>query len=261
MNVKSCLLTGAAGSVGKQIRPWLAAQHDHVLLTDIVDIEPLASNESFERGDITDESFVSQLIQRVDSVVHLAGLVGPDYSFADVLQPNVVGTYNLFEAARIAGVQRIVFASSHHVVGFLRRGGPIDETTAPRPDSFYGISKAVGESIASYFADKHGLDVMVIRIGYVGEQVIDERRLHTWTSARDLAQLIEIGLTTPELGYQIVYGVSENPAPFFDNRSAFRLGYRPQDRAVDHLADKSLLDEEPDRSTPAGDFIGGYFVE
>jgi uronate dehydrogenase len=261
MKLKSCLVTGAAGIVGRQIRPWLAASHEHLLLTDMVEISELDTNESFLRGDITDETFVKQLCQQVDGVVHLAGLVGPQYTFAEVMQPNVIGTNNLFEAARLAGVQRFVFASSHHAIGFIRRGQPIDETTSPRPDSYYGMSKAFGESMASYFADKYGLDVLVIRIGYVGEQVVDERRLHTWTSARDLAQLIDIGLRTSDLGCQLVYGVSDNPAPFFDNRNAYRLGYRPQDRAVDFLADESLLRAEPDQTSPAGFFIGGHFVE
>ena len=73
--------------------------------------------------------------------------------------------------------------------------------------------------------------------------------------------MIEIGLTTPDLGFEIVYGVSENPDPFFDNANAARLGYRPQDRAVKHLADPSLISQKPDTTTAEGTFVGGHFAE
>ncbi len=179
---KSCLLTGAAGIVGSAVRPLLAARYDRVLLTDLVEIADLASNETFQQGDISEAAFVNRLVGQVNGIVHLAGLVGKDYTFAEVLQPNLVGTYNVFEAARTAGVRQVVFASSHHAVGFLRRDEKIDEATAPRPDSPYGLSKAFGELTAWYFAEKYGVNVLVIRIGFVGQQVPDERRLHTWTS-------------------------------------------------------------------------------
>ncbi|MEM7012176.1 MAG: NAD(P)-dependent oxidoreductase, partial [Verrucomicrobiota bacterium] len=176
--------------------------------------------------------------------------------FNDVLGPNIVGTWNVFAAAKAAGVSNVVYASSHHAVGFLKRGARIDETTIPRPDSCYGLSKSFGEEIGSYFVDKFGLNVLAIRIGFVGPAPIDERRLHTWISPRDLAQLVDIGLRTPELGYEIVYGVSDNPDPFFDNSNAVRLGFLPIDRAVDAVTDPAILEAPPE-----GEFIGGPFAE
>jgi uronate dehydrogenase len=257
--VKTILLTGAAGIVGSLTRPLLADRYHKLVLTDIADVTGLAENETFLQGDIVDPDFVVRATGDVDGVVHLAGRVGPDYTFDEVLTANIIGTHNVFAAARKHGISHVVYASSHHAVGFWRRDVCIDETATPRPDSQYGLSKAFGESVASYYSDKFGIHVLAIRIGFSAEQVIDERRLHTWISPRDLVQLIDIGLNTPDLGFEVVYGVSDNPDPFFDNANAQRLGYRPQDRAVDHLADPSILRQHPDPATVDGATVGGPF--
>lgn len=258
--MSNLLITGAAGIVGTAIRPLVATRHDSVVLTDLNPVADLAPNESYIAGDVADLAFVKSLTTGVDAIIHLAGMVGPDYDFDQVLGPNIVGTYNVFAAARAAGIKRIINASSHHAVGFHRRGEHVDHRTAPRPDSHYGLSKAFGESTASFFADKFGIQTLSIRIGFVGDKVIDERRVHTWISPRDLVQLIDIGLTTPDLGHQIVYGVSDNPGSFFDNSNAERLGYRPLDRSLDHLERPELKDEEPDTTSPVGTHIGGHFA-
>ncbi len=258
--MKRILLTGAAGIVGQALRPLLAARYEEILITDQAEAQGVTGNETFVQGDITNLEFVSKLAARADGIVHLAGMVGPDFTFEEVLGPNIIGTRNIYEAARANGILQVVYASSHHAVGFYKRRDFIDHQTAPRPDSHYGLSKAFGEDAGSYFADKFGLNVLAIRIGYVGETVIDERRLHTWISPRDLAQLIHIGLATPDLGYEVVYGVSQNPDPFFDNSNAERLGYRPQDRAVDFLADPAILKAKPDPHSPEGIYVGGHFA-
>ena len=253
------LLTGAAGIVGSAIRPELAKLHEHVLLTDLKPIDNLAANESFKAGNLGDLSFIESLVTRVDGIVHLGGLVGADCAFDEILEPNIVGVHNVFEAARHAGIKQVVYASSAHCVGFIRRGEHIDHQTLPRPNCEYAVSKAFGESTGSYYADKFGMNILSIRIGYVGEDLTKERRLRTWVSPRDLAQLCEIGLSQ-DLGFEIVYGTSDNPEPFFDNANAFRLGYRPQDRAIDHLTDKSVLDEKPDPDSIEGGVVGGGFA-
>lgn len=258
--MKKILLTGAAGIVASLIRPLLARRYEHVVLTDIVELEIASENESFVRGDLVDLPFLTEVTTDVDGIVHLGGKVGSEFSFDEVLQANIIGTHNLFAAARHHGVDRVVYASSHHAVGFWKRDDQIDEAVIPRPDTEYGLSKAFGESVASYFWDKFGVSALVIRIGFASAQVIDERRLHTWISPRDLVQLIDIGLNTPDLGFEIVYGVSNNPGLFFDNTNAERLGYRPQDRGVDHLADRRILDERPDPETIDGAVVGGPFA-
>lgn len=254
------LLTGATGSVGRLLRPYLAATYASVLLNARSAVADLRPNESYEPGDICDPDLVDRLVRGVDGIIHVGALVGPDYTFEEVLGPNLLGVYHLFEAARRHGVRRIVYASSHHAIGFLTRGVPVDHDTPPRADSWYGVSKAFGEILASHAADRYGLDVMSIRIGYVGESVPDERRLHTWCSARDLASLIHIGLTGSQRGFHMVYGISRCPEPLFDNRHAESLGYRPQDSSLDHLADPSIARQVPDPRNPEQRFIGGHFA-
>jgi len=254
------LLTGASGLVGTDLRPFISESYDEVLLTSRDPILDLRPNERFEQGDVVDAEFVDSLLEQVDGVIHLAGLVGPDYTFEEVMAPNVTGTYNLFRSAHRHGVKQIVNASSHHAIGFLRRGARIDAQTPPRADSYYGITKAFGEILAAYFADKHGLNILTIRIGYVGEKAIDERRVHTWCSPGDLARLVHIGLSNPDLGYRLVYGVSNCPGSFFDNSSAKAIGYEPQDNSLDFLADPALRDAVPDPEAPENLFIGGYFA-
>ena len=257
--MKKVLLTGAAGIVGTLVRPLLRERYESIVLTDIRSIDDMEANETFVQGDVSDAEFVEQITRDVDGVVHLAGCVGPDFTFEQVLTANIVGTHNVFAACRKNGVSRVVYASSHHAVGFYRRDDLIDETAQPRPDSQYGLSKAFGESVAAYYSDKFAIDVLVIRIGFAGKHVIDERRLHTWISPRDLMQLIDIGLTSSNLGFQIVFGVSDNPDPFFANTVAVQLGYRPQDRAEDHLADPEIPNVHPDSSTVEGATVGGPF--
>ncbi|MBG85418.1 MAG: hypothetical protein CMO80_00760 [Verrucomicrobiales bacterium] len=253
------LVTGAAGIVGQAVRPELARVHEHLVLSDLRTIDDLAANESFEQGDLGDLEFLKSVAANVDAIVHLGGLVGAHYTFHEVMRPNLIGAHNIFEAARQAGITRVVYASSAHCVGFMKRGSAIDHTSPPRPNGEYAVSKVFGESLASYYADKFGMNILAIRIGYVGVDLSKERRLRTWVSARDLVQLIEIGLSQ-DVGFEITYGVSDNPEPFFDNSNAFRLGYRPQDRSVNFVSDTSVLSQEPDLRTLEDGVVGGGFA-
>jgi uronate dehydrogenase len=256
--MKRILITGAAGIVGRAIRPQLA-QDNLLLLTDLADPGPLAPEETHVAGDLADPDFVLSVTRNVAGIVHLGGLVGPDYTFEEVLGPNIVGTHNVLEAARRNGVPRVVYASSAHCVGFYRRGTHLDHATFPRPNGEYAVSKAYGEMAASYYADNFGLHVLAIRIGYVGDDLSKERRLRTWVSPRDLAQLVRIGLTR-DVGFEIVYGISNNPAPFFDNSNAARLGYRPLDNAADRVTDPSLLGAVPNLDSIEDGVVGGGFA-
>lgn len=254
-------MTGAAGIVGKAVRPFLAkAFEEVVLVVHRTPCENLAPNERVVKGDIQDRALVDSVLAEVDGLIHLAGLVGPDYTFEQVLGPNLVGTYNLFESSVANRIEQIIYASSHHAIGFWPRGTRIDETTPIRADSWYGVSKAFGEVLAAYYADKHGLNIVSVRIGSVTEKAVDERRKHAWCSPRDLARLFELGLTRKEKGHRLVYGVSECPEPFFDNAAAREIGYEPADNSDDHLADASLRDAVPDLRKPEDLFIGGYFA-
>lgn len=257
---KRIVVTGAAGRVGKALRSHLRERFGQVILTDLIKIDDCQEGEIFQQGDIVDYPFVRRLVAESDGIVHLAGLVASHYTFEENIGPNYQGTHNVLRAATEKGIENVVYASSHHAVGFMKRGEKIDHTTAHRPDTEYGLSKAFGESAAAYFADKFGLNILSIRIGYAGPDVPNERRLHTWVSARDLAQLIEIGLHAKGIGHQIVYGVSDCDEPFFDNSNAERLGYRPQDHSREAVTSPSVLECEPDLNSIEEGVVGGGFA-
>ncbi|WP_107676461.1 NAD(P)-dependent oxidoreductase [Agrobacterium sp. LAD9] len=230
------LITGASGGVGTRLRYLLRGHYDHIRLTDIREPEDLAPNESFIAADVSNFEQVSKAVAGVDGIVHLGGLP-VEFAWDEMLQNNIVGTYNVLEAARLAGVKRYVFASSNQVIGYYRRDRRIGTEAVLRPSSRYGVSKAFGESLAALYADKHGMRALCIRIGRVWDKPEDVRRLSIWIAPEDLAQLVRIGLEHPDIHYDIVYGVSDNAASWYDNRRATELGYRPKFRAEDFRAE------------------------
>lgn len=179
--------------------------------------------------------------------------------WAAIHSANMVGLWNLFAAARSAAVRRVVFASANHVVGFYRRRARIGVGEPVRPDSRYGVFKALAEAPCAFFADKYELRVMSIRIGNVAERPVDRRRLAIWIHPEDMFQLCRIGLDHPELHHAIVYGESLNERSWWDNRTAWRLGSTPVHRAADHAeaARSAEAARPPDK---IGDlFQGGGF--
>ena len=154
----------------------------------------------------------------------------------------------------------ICFATSNHVVGYYRRDARVNTDMKVMPDSRYGVSKAFGEAIGAMYAMKHGLGVFMMRIGNVADRPVDKRRLSIWISPRDMAQLCRIGLEHPEIRYEIVYGVSDNDRTFYDNSSAYRLGYKPQDRGEDYAPEVLAAEPPTDPDDPAEIFQGGMFI-
>ena len=237
--MKRILITGAAGSVAGMIRPHLRADY-RLRLSDVKPIADLADGEEAAMADLTDTSALDAIVSGVDGIVHLGGYPR-EADWETIHAANIVGLYNIFEAARRAGVRRIVFASSNHAVGFYPRTRTIPANVTVRPDSRYGVSKAFGEALASLYADKYAAEVLSIRIGNVAEKpTTDVRQRAIWVSPRDLCQLIRIGLEVPGLRHEIVYGVSANKSGWWDNSNAFRLGYKPEDRSEDHPSETAL---------------------
>jgi uronate dehydrogenase len=257
--MKTVLITGGAGSVGRFLRAGLAGKY-RVRIADIAPADPLGELEDYVEVDVTDFDGLAAAMEGVDAIVHLGSIPVED-SWDKILPNNIVGTYNLFEAARQKGVQRVLFASSNHAVGFYRRDHVIDHDVTPRPDSRYGLSKVFGEGLASLYADKYGLETYCLRIGNVAEKPADQRRLSIWLSSRDLTQLVEIGLEHEGIHFEIVYGVSGNDRSWYDNSNAERLGYRAQDNAEDYA--EEVLAKEP--AHEPGDIVhvyqGGTFVK
>jgi uronate dehydrogenase len=252
------VLTGAAGGIGTMIRPLLAPPYPGLVLSDRVKPANLLASETFVAADLAKPDEVAAAVQGAHSVVHLGGfsVEGP---WETILQANIIGCYNLFEAARVAGVRRVVFASSNHAVGFYPRKRKIRTDVTVRPDSRYGVSKAFGEALGALYADKHGMAVTCLRIGNVGPRPLDVRRLSIWISPEDIVQLIRIGLDHPDIRFDILYGASDNEASWWDNSRARQLGYRPTGRAEDHRA-HAVAEQEKVGRDPVGDlFQGGSF--
>ena len=256
--MKRLLVTGAAGGVGSFLRETLRGKY-RLRLSDVAPIATLAEGEEFVAADVTDAEALPPLMEDVHGVIHLGGVPRED-AWQPILDINIAGTYNVIEAARRQGVERFIFASSNHAIGFYPRAQTIDTDVSVRPDSRYGVSKAFGEALGSLYADKYGMRVMCIRIGNVSEEPVDRRRLSIWVSPRDLSQLIEIGLEHPDMHNEIVYGVSDNARGWWDNSNAARLGYVARDRSEDYA--QKVLATAPD---PAADSIaeivqGGDFA-
>jgi uronate dehydrogenase len=251
--MKRVLMTGASGGIGTRLRHLLPAHYTELRLSDRVTPKDLRPEEEFIAADLADLAQVERAVEGVEGIVHLGGysVEGP---WETILQANIVGTYNLFEAARRHGVKRVVFASSNHAVGFYPRTQRIGTDVMLLPDTRYGVSKAFGEATAALYAHKYGLRVLCLRIGNFGDAPLDVRRLSIWLKPEDMVQLVRIGLEHPDLQYEVFYGASGNTRAWWDNAAAHRYGYRPSGDSETML--QAALDGQA-KLTP--DPIGGYF--
>jgi uronate dehydrogenase len=253
------VFTGAAGGIGTMTRPLLAKFYPGLVLSDRVTPKDLQPSEIFVAADLTKPDEVASLVKGAHSVIHLGGH-SVEGTWDQILNANIIGCYNLFEASRVAGVKRVVFASSNHAIGFYPRKKKIRTDVTVRPDSRYGVSKAFGEALGALYADKHGIAVTCLRIGNVGPMPLDVRRLSIWISPEDLVQLFQIGLDHPDVRFEIFYGASDNEASWWDNSRAQRLGYRPTGKAEQFRA-HAVAEQEKIGPDPVGDlFQGGSFA-
>jgi len=246
--VDRLLITGAAGTIGAVLREGLRGVAPTLRL---MDLEPQAAGagEEVVTGDVRSLEDARRAVAGCDAVVHLAA-IADDAPFEPILDVNIRGTHNVFEAARLEGCRRLVFASSNHVIGFH----PVGETLTPeaplRPDSYYGVSKAFGEALGRLYHDKHGLQVACLRIGTFAAEPLTQRHLSTWLSHRDAVQLVRRCLEAPSLGFLIVYGTSGNRRSWWRSPGWEAIGYRPQDDA-ETFADRVA------RTSPDYRFQGG----
>ena len=252
------LMSGAAGDIGGRLRKLLKPLYPELRLSDIRKPADLEAGEAFVSADLSHLAEAEAAVEGIEGIIHLGG-VSREAAWDPILSANIIGCYNLFEAARRKGVARVVFASSNHAVGFYPRHTHIGVDVTVRPDSRYGVSKAFGEALGALYADKYGLRVLCLRIGNVGSAPIDKRRLSIWVQPEDLAQLCRIGLEHPDLRYEIFYGASFNERTWWDNSRAYAFGYRPTGRAEDHR-EAALVAESKLPRDEVGDFHqGGNF--
>jgi uronate dehydrogenase len=253
------LLTGASGGVGARLRTLLPAHYPQLRLSDLKAPQDLRADEQFVAADLADMAEVERALDGVEGIVHM-GAFSVEGPWDTILQSNIVGTYNLFEAARRKGVKRIVFASSNHVVGFYPRDQRIGVEVTALPDTRYGVSKAFGESLAAFYAYKFGLEVLCLRIGNVSDQPGNLRLAAIWLKPEDLMQLIRIGLEHPDIRYEIFYGVSGNARGWWDNSVAHRYGYKPSGDS-ETIIGPALEGQAKLAADPVGDYYqGGHFA-
>jgi uronate dehydrogenase len=252
--MKTILITGASGDVGTHLRRELASKY-RIRASDLRPLKKVGK-ETFMRADVSKMADAMRITKGLDAIVHLGGysVEGP---WEGILSANIVGCYNVFEAARRNKVKRIIFPTSNHATGFYRRDQTIDHRVYPKPDSRYGVSKVFGEALGSLYADKYGMQFLMIRIGNVNPQPIDKRRLSIWISPRDIAQLVTIGVEHPEIRFEIVYGISGNTRAWYDNSNAVRLGYKSLDNAEAWAAD--ILPREKPGNPVSEKYQGGIF--
>jgi uronate dehydrogenase len=259
MSIERVLVTGAAGTIGRALRHGLRGRYLILRLLDVAPQREAGPGEEVVTIDLNDRAATEAAMRDVDMVVHLAA-IPHEAPFDDILAGNITTTYSVFEAARRAGVRRVVFASSHHVTGFYPRDESIGPDDPVRPDSFYGVSKVFGEALGRLYADKHGLEVVCLRIGGFGERPTRPRHLNIWLSPRDCVQLVRCSLEAPGVGFTVVYGVSANTRSWWTDDAAAALGYHPHDNAEDFVA--QLEGAPSDTPSRRADWLqGGSFVE
>lgn len=231
------MLTGASGALGRMLARMLGQKGWTLRLTDIMPFpDEVPAGSSFEAADLVDREAVARLADGCGTILHFGG-VSVEKPFDEVLGPNVVGLYNVYEAARGAGA-RVLFASSNHTIGFHERATTIDSESPFRPDGYYGASKVWGEMMGRLYFHKHGIESVLVRIGSCFPKPVDARMLATWLSYDDLARLCERAVLTERTGCSVVWGVSRNSRMTWwqgDDRET--IGWEPQDSA-DEYADE-----------------------
>lgn len=240
--MKKIVLTGAAGRLGSYLREPLAKMAEQLVSSDIAsDIGKLYAGESYVRADLAKYDEIHALLRGADMVVHFGALCD-EAPFGQILGPNIIGAYNVWEAAYQNRLRRVVYASSIHAVGMHARTDCIGIGAPHRPDTFYGLAKCFAEDLASLYWDKRGVEAVCLRILSCA-QVTNARALGSWLSYADLIHLVERAVDTPVTGFAVVYGVSNNDRSPVDNTQASFLGYRPKDNAEQFAA--AILAQTP----------------
>jgi uronate dehydrogenase len=253
------LLTGAAGGLGTALRERLKANCDVLRLSDRGKLGTAGPAEEVSVADLADAQAIYQTVQGCDAIVHMGGM-SQEGPFEPILQGNILGVYNLYEAARQHGVKRVIFASSNHVTGFYRQDEVITPAHPARPTGLYGASKAFGEDLSRMYFDRYGIETACLRIGSSYAEPTDRRMLATWLSFDDLHRLITACLTTPVLGHTIMYGVSNNAVSWWDNSTVRHVGFVPQDSSDGFREDLYARTQAPDLNDPTVQLQGGVWV-
>jgi uronate dehydrogenase len=253
------VLTGAAGRVGGMLRRRLARRGRLLRLVDVAPLTPGDGEEAIQAS-VTDLPALTAASAGASAVIHLAGLAG-EAPWAEIAETNIHGTYVMFEAARRAGVPRVIYASSNHAVGFTAAGRfPVPDYAFPAPDTYYGVSKVAGEALASLYHSRYGLDAICLRILTCAERPDNVRALSTWLSPDDAGRLFEACLTAERPGFRVAFGVSANTRGGWVSLDEARaLGYEPRDDAERYAEQVLARSGPPDPGDPVLAHLGGEF--
>ncbi|MDA0720169.1 MAG: NAD(P)-dependent oxidoreductase [Proteobacteria bacterium] len=257
--MKKLVLTGAAGRLGSYLREPLTRMCDELISTDrVAEIGKLYEGESYVQADLTDLAAMEAIVKDATMVVHF-GAIGDEAPWDDILQSNIIGAYNVWEAAYRQGVKRVVYASSVHAVGMHLKTDTIGLDAPHKPDTYYGLAKCFAEDLASLYWDKRGIESVCMRI-FSCAQATNARSIGTWLSYGDLIHLVERSIDSPVVGFTKVWGISNNDRAVVDNSKAGHLGYRPKDNAEQFARDVFAKTPPLDNKDLANLCIGGPFA-
>ena len=224
------VITGAAGTIGSALRLALSELQVELVSTDLLPVMPIGPHDEVVTADLSDLGALVDLFANADGVIHLGGI--PDEAdFHDLAEVNIVGTYHVLEAARRAGVSRVVYASSNRLTGMYSAGVPVSPEMPPRPDGFYGVSKVAGEALCRLYADKFGISTVAVRIGSYEQRPGSAREQRTWLSPSDAVRAFLAAMTTTEHA-AVFYAVSANSGRWWDLEAGNTVGYIPEDDAA-----------------------------
>lgn len=256
------LITGAAGRIGTAVLPLLR-QHGHRLrLLDLVPPPAAADEDEVLLASATDEEAMRAAARGVDLLLHLAGF-SSERPWRDIVDVNIESTRVALDAARDEAVPVTVLAGSVHATGFT----PSDRAEAPvpraRPDTYYGLSKVLGEALGDLYADRFAMRIVSARIMTFEDRPHDARARSTWLSPADFVRLVEAALRVPA-GHHVVWGVSRNARRTVSLEAGLAIGFDPQDDADQHLDGlvAELRVASSDDIPPVGsDPLGGVYTD
>ena len=251
------VLTGASGRLGSYLREPLSKITKKLVSTDKEDIVKTLHNEVFKKLNIKNFKEVNKILKKTDLIIHF-GAYSNEGPFLEILDSNILGTYNIWKSAKKNKIKRIIFASSIHSVGMYRANETINHKVMHKPDTFYGLSKCFGENLAQMYWDKCGIECLTIRILSCAKGT-SKRSLSTWLSYDDLIRIVIQSTKIKKLGFEIIYGVSNNKRLNVDNTNATRkLNIDIKDNAEKFLNKlKQKLDIKKDK--PGDQYLGGPF--
>lgn len=256
---KRLLLTGAGGGLGTVLRERIKPWAEVVRLSDVRDIPEATAGEEVVRCDLADREAVLALLDGVDAVLHFGG-VSVEEEVDKIVQANIIGLHNLYEAVHKRGIKRVIYASSSHVVGYYPTTEVIDASAPLRPDGIYGVSKCFGEALSRYYYDRFGIETVCLRIGSSFAEPRNARMMVTFLAHDDLVELVRCALLTPRVGHTISFGVSDNTVRWWDNRLAAHLGFVPRHSSRDYAERFAQSGAWPPADDLSATYQGGPFV-